>query len=565
MYFVCPSHSRRWFVWVGLLAWSVMTTWLGYQVTKMTANDHQDMMMMDVVQQQQRRRGQPALRTHFLDRAHLPFGGGRRRQTVEMASSSLSFQNTSTTTDPSSRSYPQQEQEQQQHEGTKNQTKQPILFVHFHKSGGTAACHTMLDYSTTLQLTDPLGRPIVDASHNCNAQWAGPATDVRAWSSVTAPAVLTCDMVVGPYSTHPVTGQPHQRNNFVAIEVPLNQPTALPCRQARNFALMRHPIARVQSHMRVQEWSPELVLDMFAALSASRRQAHGHRQQPGPLVANANPQQHQNHSSLGGSLEEHSSGGDSHHNPHERQPQAWSRALFQHGSSKAPSVFKTNQQNSHSNHDIWVSRLYPCINNMVIRQLLGLERFLDPRPITEQDWNRARDIVNQFQVFVPTEQQHHPLVLQLLQDQLPEYHQALVRKQALYEKARSSQIHGSTTTTTTHAPTRTTTTRLHPTTRTNPLPGALQTRLQERQRQQRRQQQQQQQREPIAYHPSPELLQLLYQENEYDLMLYEYVHERLGLGPWIDPWKQYLVTNTSTTITTTTSATNPFTTTAVSS
>ena len=553
MYFVCPSHSRRWFVWVGLLAWSVMTTWLGYQVTKMTANDHQDMMMMDVVQQQQRRRGQPALRTHFLDRAHLPFGGGGRRQTVERSSSSSPlFQNTSTWTDPSSRSYPQQEQ---QHERTTNQTKQPILFVHFHKSGGTAACHTMLDYSTTLQLTDPLGRPIVDASHNCNAQWAGPATDVRAWSSVTAPAVLTCDMVVGPYSTNPSTGEPHQRNNFVAIEVPLNQPTALPCPQARNFALMRHPIARVQSHMRVQEWSPELVLDMFAALSASRREAHGHRQ-GGPPVATSNPQQHQNHSSLGEPLEEHSSGGDSHHNPHERQPQAWSRALFQHGSSKAP--FKAHPQNSHSNHDIWVSRLYPCINNMVIRQLLGLERFLDPRPITQQDWNRARDIVNQFQVFVPTEQQQHPLVLQLLQDQLPEYHQALVRKQALHEKARSSQIHGTTTTTTTmtHAPPRTMATRLHPTTRTNPLPGALQTRLQERQRQQRRQ--------PISYHPSPELLQLLYQENEYDLMLYEYVHERLGLGPWIDPWKQYLVTNTSATITTT-SATNPSTTTTVSS
>lgn len=68
---------------------------------------------------------------------------------------------------------------------------------------------------------------------------------------------------------------------------------------------------------------------------------------------------------------------------------------------------------------------HPVINSVVMRQLLGQDCFVDPRPVDKSDFVCAKRAVNQFDVFV--EHLNDASVLQLLQKNVPEYHEALVR------------------------------------------------------------------------------------------------------------------------------------------
>lgn len=46
---------------------------------------------------------------------------------------------------------------------------------------------------------------------------------------------------------------------------------------------------------------------------------------------------------------------------------------------------------------------YPYVNCFIIRMLLGQERYVDPRPVDENDFRRAMERIDQFDAFVPLE------------------------------------------------------------------------------------------------------------------------------------------------------------------
>ena len=309
----------------------------------------------------------------------------------------------------SSATHNNQKQQQQQQQQV---VVQPIVFVHFHKSGGTEACQTMLEYSKRdrenhLQLTDDLLQSIKGYPRNCNAQHSGPFTDSRMGL---LDFHLTCDHLL-PYTTNQ-EGSPFTRNNFVAMEIPMNIP--FPCRQFRNLALMRHPIDRAQSHMKVRKWTETHVQQAIA--------------------------QHTNITLM-------------------------------------PMTAITKKKHV----DAIVQMTFPCMNNMVIRQLLGYEYFVNyTRPITHVELEQAKHIVNQFTAFLPTEQQLHPKALTLLEQEIPEYHSAITSDVVVVKRNKRKE----------------TTQKLHGSIKSN-----------------------------NKYNPSPEFLILLFNENKYDLLLYKYIHE----------------------------------------
>ena len=128
----------------------------------------------------------------------------------------------------------------------------PILFVHFHKSGGTSVCKTMKQ-QTFVNMTNADGslRNKGDDTYNCNIPGLGPMFHAKQHKSQQDCASLI------PFARNQTTGQ--ARHNFMAVEVPLRQ--ALPCGDdgeeeeesslplLRTFAIMRRPVARVLSHM----------------------------------------------------------------------------------------------------------------------------------------------------------------------------------------------------------------------------------------------------------------------------------------------------------------------------
>jgi hypothetical protein len=81
-------------------------------------------------------------------------------------------------------------------------------------------------------------------------------------------------------------------------------------------------------------------------------------------------------------------------------------------------------------NDKFLSSGYPVVNSMVIRQLLGRERFVNVTPIDEEDFERAKKLVDSFTAFVPLEYLTHEKVLRLLNETIPEYHDEL-RKDAI--------------------------------------------------------------------------------------------------------------------------------------
>lgn len=122
-----------------------------------------------------------------------------------------------------------------------------ILFVHFHKSGGTTVCSTFLQ-SSRVPLTDVNGnkrRPV----RNCNVESSGPRNDVDLYGGL-----QTC-RILELYGVDLATGEKFGRNNLVAVETPLMEP--LPCRGFRSFAVMRRPVSRLLSHMPYHRLAPE--------------------------------------------------------------------------------------------------------------------------------------------------------------------------------------------------------------------------------------------------------------------------------------------------------------------
>ena len=115
---------------------------------------------------------------------------------------------------------------------------------------------------------------------------------------------------------------------------------------------------------------------------------------------------------------------------------------------------------------------YPYVNCFVIRMLLGQERYRDPKPVDDHDLRRATARVDEFDAFVPLEYLNHPHVLNLLEKKIPEYHGELVKEQ------RKTRINVN---------------------------------------------------EKKWFQPTPEFLERLRQENEYDIMLYSHVLKKLGI------------------------------------
>lgn len=119
----------------------------------------------------------------------------------------------------------------------------PILFVHFHKSGGTSVCDTMRLHQNQVNITNALGKKADEylvELNNCNTEFAHPHLDDNHFRSV-----QNCRMLE-PY-TMDESGTPFRRNNFLSVEIPLHDP--LPCPGFRSFAIMRDPFKRCLSHL----------------------------------------------------------------------------------------------------------------------------------------------------------------------------------------------------------------------------------------------------------------------------------------------------------------------------
>ena len=286
----------------------------------------------------------------------------------------------------------------------------PILFLHFHKAGGTEVCRMMQTNQKLVTLTNQMGKKIIfPSAHNCNADRAGPRIDVRVQkrnrNSESQKPSLRCQAFTN-YTTDSTGRTPFVRNNFMAAEVPLDH--AFSCPNFRIFTLVRNPIARSQSHMKMKNWTPDFIQSIF-------------------------------------------------------------------NSTQKPSQEPRNLLGA------YVLRVYPSLDNMQIRQLLGLPRLLDiDRPIDEKDLKQAKALVDAMAVAVPTEQQLHPKVLKLFQERIPEYYAAL---QTRYRK-NIKELNGS-----------------------PPQPRHT------------------------HYNHKPAFVELLKQHNKYDMQLHEYLHTKLGIDP----------------------------------
>jgi hypothetical protein len=267
----------------------------------------------------------------------------------------------------------------------------PILFVHFHKSGGTSVCQNVLRGASQLTITDAAGHSVMDgitdefikSKYNCNPPFAGPMMNVKYYHEL-----QTCRHLL-PY-TMDENDVPFRRINFVAVEIPFRE--EMPCPgQYRSFATMRDPIQRVKSHMLAHRWDEEHMLKLVR------------------------------------------------------------------DKTKCP---ETTYMDG-----------YPIVNSMVIRQLLGRERFTDTRPVDDTDLQRAKELVDRFNVFVPLEHLSHPNVVRILQQHIPEYYQ---NKQDVLLTANVNK-------------------------------------------------------DSQEYQPSAEFTDLVIRENKYDLLLYQYMLDQLGI------------------------------------
>lgn len=113
---------------------------------------------------------------------------------------------------------------------------------------------------------------------------------------------------------------------------------------------------------------------------------------------------------------------------------------------------------------------YPVVNSMVIRQLLGRKRYQNVRPIDQRDLKQAKKQVDLYHAFVPLEYLRHDNVSRLLNSTIPEYYQALqvMNVTAKHQRKRAQ--------------------------------------------------------------PSDEFVRLVTEENKYDILLYQYMLEKLGIS-----------------------------------
>ena len=113
---------------------------------------------------------------------------------------------------------------------------------------------------------------------------------------------------------------------------------------------------------------------------------------------------------------------------------------------------------------------YPVVNSMVIRQLLGRKRYQNVRPIDQRDLKQAKKQVDLYHAFVPLEYLRHDNVSRLLNSTIPEYYQALqvMNVTAKHQRKRAQ--------------------------------------------------------------PSDEVVRLVTEENKYDILLYQYMLEKLGIS-----------------------------------
>lgn len=136
-----------------------------------------------------------------------------------------------------------------------------LIFVHFHKSGGTSVCSTM-QKQNDIPMTDILGNPGRNPWLNCNTEFSNPDNKIR-WVST----MQTCQMLE-PYTTND-RGVPFTRSNFLAVEIPFRE--AMPCPGFRSFAIMRDPVKRLLSHMKVHQFDEETI-----RMWIQKRQRHQH-------------------------------------------------------------------------------------------------------------------------------------------------------------------------------------------------------------------------------------------------------------------------------------------------
>lgn len=263
-------------------------------------------------------------------------------------------------------------------DGTKTHIK-PILYVHFHKSGGSTVCSLM---NKEMNITDMNGNRANQnwgkfaVYRNCNTGISGPRHDARKYKEM-----QTCRHLL-PY-TMDEHDRPFHRNNFVSVEIPFQE--EMPCRGFRSFAIMRDPIQRLISHMRVRSFEQDQVIKWI----------------------------------------------------------------------KSKSPISNGRYMS----------CYPIVNSMVIRQLLGQERFLDTSSVNQSDFFRAKELVDRFDAFVPLEHLSKDNVLFLLNATIPEFYSAFVKNPGFTANADNRH----------------------------------------------------------TYQPTEDFLRLIEQENEYDIMLYDYV------------------------------------------
>lgn len=82
---------------------------------------------------------------------------------------------------------------------------------------------------------------------------------------------------------------------------------------------------------------------------------------------------------------------------------------------------------------------YPVFNSIVIRQLLGRERFIDTRPVNQADLEQAQRQVDLFDAFIPLEYLMDSNILSLLNSTFPEYHDELLRYPVKANKNRANR------------------------------------------------------------------------------------------------------------------------------
>ena len=77
-------------------------------------------------------------------------------------------------------------------------------------------------------------------------------------------------------------------------------------------------------------------------------------------------------------------------------------------------------------------------NSWTIRQLLGYKRFFDPNPIDNNDYLRARSLVEKFDALLPLEFLRHPNVLRMIKSTIPEYHKGLLAHNITVNKSKKT-------------------------------------------------------------------------------------------------------------------------------